>query len=58
MKKTWKEEEVSETQETGYCQIIREVSGKVTDDSVWIEGPIIQVGWGSTTVSNLFSYLY
>ena len=37
---------------------MHEINGKVADDSVQIKDPRIKIGWGSTTLSDLFSYLY
>ena len=37
---------------------MREVNGEVADDRLFFEGPEIKIGRGSTTASDLFSYLY
>ena len=43
---------------TGPYKIIHKTKGKASDDSIYIEYHKIQIGWGSATSSNLFSYLY
>ena len=45
-------------QETGPYQNMCKINGKVADNSVEIEGPKIQIGWGSAAASDLFSYVY
>ena len=37
---------------------MRKINSKVADDSVWIKGPKIKIGWGSAPALDLFSCLY
>ena len=37
---------------------MRQINGKVDDNSILIEDPKIQIGRGSAAASYLFSYLY
>ena len=39
-------------------QTMRNFNGKIADDSILIENDQIQIGWGSTPASDLFSHLY